>query len=252
MKKLLLFCLLLFISAESIQTAAQESKETKKEQGIFNSVAVGLGVGTTGINIDVASPIGNHFALRGEVNIMPGFSYSDEVDASVLNSATEQVYAPINVEGSLARTTGALLLNVYPFKSSSFFVCGGAYFGGAKFIKIEGHSDELQQLVTEGKEAGIEIGDYFIPVDKNGNVNGGLKVNSFRPYLGLGFGRAVPKKRIGFMFELGVQFHGTPEVYADNAELTAINTVADNEFSDIIDKLTVYPVLKFRLCGRIF
>ena len=150
MKKLLLFCLLLFISAESIQTAAQESKETKKEQGIFNSVAVGLGVGTTGINIDVASPIGNHFALRGEVNIMPGFSYSDEVDASVLNSATEQVYAPINVEGSLARTTGALLLNVYPFKSSSFFVCGGAYFGGAKFIKIEGHSDELQQLVTEG------------------------------------------------------------------------------------------------------
>lgn len=42
MKKLLLFCLLLFISAESIQTAAQESKETKKEQGIFNSVAVGL------------------------------------------------------------------------------------------------------------------------------------------------------------------------------------------------------------------
>ena len=66
MKKLLLFCLLLFISAESIQTAAQESKETKKEQGIFNSVAVGLGVGTTGINIDVASPIGNHFALRGD------------------------------------------------------------------------------------------------------------------------------------------------------------------------------------------
>ena len=55
MKKLLLFCLLLFISEESIQTAAQESKETKKEQGIFNSVAVGLGVGTTSINIDVAS-----------------------------------------------------------------------------------------------------------------------------------------------------------------------------------------------------
>ena len=40
MKKLLLFCLLLFISAESIQTAAQESKETKKEQGIFNLVAL--------------------------------------------------------------------------------------------------------------------------------------------------------------------------------------------------------------------
>ena len=54
------------------------------------------------------------------------------------------------------------------------------------------------------------------------------------------------------MFELGVQFHGTPKVYADNSDLTAISAVADNEFSDIIDKLTVYPVLKFRLSGRIF
>ena len=89
-------------------------------------------------------------------------------------------------------------------------------------------------------------------MDENGNVSGGLKVASFRPYLGLGFGRAVPRKRLGFMFELGVQFHKTPEVYADNADLTSLNEMADNDFSDIIDKLTVYPVLKFRLCGRIF
>lgn len=38
MKKLLLFCFLLFIGAESMQTVAQESKETKKEQGVFNSI----------------------------------------------------------------------------------------------------------------------------------------------------------------------------------------------------------------------
>ena len=47
-------------------------------------------------------------------------------------------------------------------------------------------------------------------MDNNGNVSGGLKVSGFRPYLGLGFGRAVPKKRVGVMFELGVQFHGKP------------------------------------------
>ena len=27
---------------------------------------------------------------------------------------------------------------------------------------------------------------------------------------------------------------------------------ADNEFSDILDKINVYPVLRFRLCGKIF
>lgn len=81
----------------------------------------------------------------------------------------------------------------------------------------------------------------------------GLKVASFRPYLGLGFGRAVPRKnRVGFMFEMGVQFHKIPEVYSDYGELKQLNEMADNDFSDIIDKLTIYPVLKFRLCGKIF
>ena len=98
----------------------------------------------------------------------------------------------------------------------------------------------------------IEIGNYRIPVDQNGNISGGLKVSSFRPYLGLGFGRAIPKKRIGFMFEMGVQFHNTPKVYTNNGDLSDLTAEADNDFTDIIDKLTVYPVLKFRLCGKIF
>jgi hypothetical protein len=96
------------------------------------------------------------------------------------------------------------------------------------------------------------IGDYTIPVDKNGNVSGGLKVANFRPYVGLGFGRVVPKKRINFMFEMGVQFHKTPEVYTDYGDLGSALEEADDAFSDIIEKITIYPVLKLRLNGRIF
>lgn len=86
----------------------------------------------------------------------------------------------------------------------------------------------MAELIKEGQEVGIEIGNYRIPVDQNGNISGGLKVSSFRPYLGLGFGRAIPKKRIGFMFEMGVQFHNTPKVYTNNgdlSDLTAEDTV---------------------------
>ena len=79
-----------------------------------------------------------------------------------------------------------------------------------------------------------------------------MKVAGFRPYVGLGFGRAVPKNRINLAFELGVQFHGTPEVYSDNGDLGNLINEADNEYTDIINKLTVYPVLKLRLSGRIF
>ncbi len=74
-----------------------------------------------------------------------------------------------------------------------------------------------------------------------------------RPYLGLGFGRLVPQKRVGFMFELGVQFHGTPKVYSTEGNLEELNGYnADDELSKIVENLTVYPVLKLRLCGRIF
>jgi hypothetical protein len=76
-------------------------------------------------------------------------------------------------------------------------------------------------------------------------------VKESRPYFGIGFGRAVPKKRVGFMFELGAQLHGTPEIYTNTGKLEILTEEADNKYSDIINNVKVYPVLKFRLCGRI-
>ena len=134
-------------------------------------------------------------------------------------------------------------MNYYPFKKRFFlFDCWCLLWRG-NFIKINGHSDELKELVAEAGKAGIVIGDYMIPVDKNGNVSGGLKVSNFRPYVGLGFGQAVPKKRLGVMFELGVQFHGKPDVYTDYGNVNNLldEVDPDDTFSKIMDKLTVYP-----------
>ena len=223
MKRLLLLCLTYIMCVGNHQMAAQDSSESP---GIFNSLAVGVSASTTGIGIDVASPIGSYLAVRAGVSFMPNFTYSTDVDVDIEGSYEGNIPTSIDVEGGMGRTAGEILLNVYPFKSSSFFVCGGAYFGGGKLIKIKGHSDELAELIKEGQEVGIEIGNYRIPVD--------------------------PKKRIGFMFEMGVQFHNTPKVYTNNGDLSDLTAEADNDFTDIIDKLTVYPVLKFRLCGKIF
>ena len=35
------------------------------QKDLFNSLAVGVGVGTTGVDVNVATPITSHFALRG-------------------------------------------------------------------------------------------------------------------------------------------------------------------------------------------
>ena len=252
MRKLFLLCGIC-LSLFSVNLNAQE-----KKLGYFNSLSIGANVGTTGWGFDIATPIGQHFALRAGFTIMPNFSYTDEVDVSIEYIPDGEIPAYIDAEGSMGRTSGEVLLNIYPFKRSSFFITGGAVFGGDKLIKIKGHSDELADYMEQvsnynGTLPGIEIGDYVIPVDKNGNISGGLKVSNFRPYFGLGFGRIVPKnKRVGFLFELGVQLHGTPEVYTDYGSIDNLLEAADNDFSEIIDKITVYPVLRFRLCGKLF
>lgn len=261
MRKLFLLCVLCLLTIGAY-LHAQEKQDRKL--GYLNSFAIGVNIGTTGWGVDIATPIGQYLALRAGVTIMPNISYSDDVDVSIdYNSSyypDASIPTSIEVEGGMGRTAGEILLNLYPFKRSSFFLTGGAVFGGDKLIKVKGHSDELANYMQDFTNSvngvslpGIEIGDYTIPVDKNGNVSGGIKVSSFRPYLGLGFGRIVPKnKRIGFLFELGVQIHGTPEVYTDYGSLGTLLEEADNDFSEILDKVTVYPVMRFRLCGKFF
>ena len=160
MKRLLLLCLTYIMCVGNHQMAAQDSSESP---GIFNSLAVGVSASTTGIGIDVASPIGSYLAVRAGVSFMPNFTYSTDVDVDIEGSYEGNIPTSIDVEGGMGRTAGEILLNVYPFKSASFFVCGGAYFGGGKLIKIKGHSDELAELIKEGQEVGIEIGNYRIP-----------------------------------------------------------------------------------------
>lgn len=243
MKRIILLCALIALSAISVSA--------QKELGIFNTLSVGVSAGTTGIGVDVATPVTPHFAIRGGVSFMPGIKISTDVDVDLTDPNLGSYPTNLDLEGSMSRASGDLLVNYYPFLSSSFFVTAGAYFGGSKLVKIDGHSDKLKEYVDKGGNAGIVIGDQTIPVDKNGNVAGGLKVSGFRPYIGVGFGRAVPKKRLGVMFEFGVQFHGTPKVYTSAGELGNALGDGDDSFTKIMDKLTVYPVMKIRFCGRL-
>lgn len=125
--------------------------------------------------------------------------------------------------------------------------------GGDKLVKITGHNDDLKQYNAQDRGYNVEIGDYQIPVDKNGDVAGGVKVKNFRPYLGLGFGRLIPKKRFGARFEIGAQFQGKPVVYADGVgDLTKVmDQDTDDDISKFMDWLQVYPVMKLSLRGRI-
>ncbi len=195
----------------------------------------------------------------------------------------------INVEGKFSNTTWHVLFDIYPFaKSSSFRITTGLYFGPDKVVSVynedqgalrvvtdynetydklrQSNNADVQSLIAEKglKRVGVELGDYFITPNpaERGDVEAKIKVSSVRPYIGIGFGRGVPKKRVGCQFDLGVQFWSTPKVYAPtynkNTE-TYINeqledTKAGGDGGDVlktISKISVYPSMTLRIVGRI-
>lgn len=219
--------------------------------GVFKHLGVGLNVSTTGIGFDLATDLTKYVGLRAGVSFMPSFNVNGDLDVEYAMDDLPTIEDNIKAKGSFKRTTCEVLVDFYPL-GGSFFLTGGFSFGGDKLVSITAHSDKIQELGLAG--ANVLIDKYQLPIDRNGDVNGEIRVKKFRPYLGIGFGsRAVPKGRVAFRTELGVQFHGHPKVTANGEDvLEMVGKTADDDISKIVDKLTVYPVLKFRLVGRIF
>lgn len=194
----------------------------------------------------------------------------------------------MSVEGKLSNTTFHFLVDAYPFgDASSFHITAGAYFGPEKVIKVYNKDEGFMMPVNQWNEAvnghtylnptaaaiiagqkmiGVELGDYFVTpdaTDSENNVEASIKVGGFRPYLGIGFGRAVPKGRVGVQFDLGCQFWGSPEVVAptydkDSGQYTRETTLEESNAGGdaggvikVISKVSVYPCMTLRITGRI-
>lgn len=100
----------------------------------------------------------------------------------------------VRLDAKFGRTYADLKFDVYPFGNrGNFFVTAGLSFGGSDLMSIKGHSEKVEEYGPAIKDYGINIGDYNIPFDEKGEIKGGVKVKKVRPYLGLGFGRLIPK-----------------------------------------------------------
>ena len=238
---------------------------------LFNHLAVGVNVGTTGIGADIAMPVTRFFDVEAGVHIMPKIKYNTNLHLNLPTSTINTFLPePINIDnvpiqGKLKMLNGSVLINFYPIPISSFHVTAGAFFGGEDVAEVYNTINGQLIPVNQANEIinannlpidpiGLELGNYLLTPDAQGNVRATLKTKNFKPYVGIGFGRAVPKRRIGFKFDLGAMFWGSPEVIDHNGvSLTKQDWDGkDGGAFKVISKIKVYPVLKFRLCGRIF
>lgn len=217
-------------------------------------------------------------------------------EVQALNKLNNQGFNDkITVDGTakLKMTNFKLMLEYYPSVNSTFHVTGGMFIGSGDLLEINGTADKtswnlLQQGITLNNQIknlenkypqqvhGMSVKDFegslsynidgqTVFIDPSNNqANAKIAINNVKPYIGIGFGRAIPMKhRLGFQFEIGCWFHGKPKLEGanvmseDESRIWAMShsVDSDKDIDDVaktIKKISVYPQITFRLTGRIF
>lgn len=169
------------------------------------------------------------------------------------------------------------LLQYYPSKNHTFHFTAGVMIGQEDFLNLSGDIDKaswtnynnivaaarnlnnqlpIDQQVTIDDKLRFKIDEQVMEIDNNGHVEADVTYSKIKPYFGIGFGKAIPEnKRVGFQFELGAWYHGSPKIESDweNSSIDP-ETVSEgiDGVGDILSKIQVMPTITFRITGRLF
>ena len=230
----------------------------------FRHLGLGIKASTLGYGFEATTTLSNLFILRLGVNLTEGLNigkYNFDLPDSDGDLYKRFGYIPdYRVKPGLKLTHGNLLLDFHP--AGIFHITVGAFIGESKF-KLSGqlvnpnHKNEPAKLLPGYNWPVVEVGDREVELT-NGRADLELKLGKsiFKPYLGLGLGRALPKNnRISFKLELGVLLQKGYSIKA-NGEVLDFSSSDEQEFIDIHDNLTSYikfwPMLNLQFSFRIF
>jgi hypothetical protein len=189
-----------------------------------------LKLGTTGPGADITIGFNNKLSLRA------GYNYF----SNTIRSDGEEEYDDDETELLLKLETAPVLLDWHPF-SGPFRLSVGAVYNNNQGVMTVWPVDTYDFNDVDYQVERYDLKIAFEPIS---------------PYIGLGFGNAAHKRRrLAFAFDLGVIYHGAPQVsmqaIASNpAQQSALDRDVDAEVADLEDTLkaiSIYPVITFGL-----
>ena len=161
-------------------------------------------------------------------------------------------YIPISINKYQADFSGSVLIanadvklgsiglyaDWHPFKNS-FKITGGAAY---MLTQIKGNANVRDS---------VKQGEITIPPNSVGKISVGIETLPIAPYIGIGFGRAVPKNRVGFGVEMGTYYIGSPKL---SFVCTGLLEPTSNQEVVLKDNLKSYqwlPQMLFKLTIKI-
>ena len=302
---------------ESFSTASSDNVQA------FKNLDLSVTAGTTGIGLDVATPLNKNLQVRGGFAFMPHFHHTMNFDIQVgdhkeskYNEKGERVESrfdrlskylkdftgyevddEVDMIGKPTYYNFKLMLDWFPFRKKNWHFTAGAFIGNSRIAKAYNTTEDMPSLVAVGiynnlyekvlneepvfgnvelppdicdkfmsyGRMGIHVGDhvsdgspYMMEPDANSMVKASVKVNSFKPYVGFGYGSAISKdKKLHASFDCGTMFWGgTPQIIThDGTNLAKDVRNIDGKVGDYVDLIKgfkVFPVINLRVTYRIF
>lgn len=214
------------IENQEIKPAVKSDKKVAK-----NSIAVYGGL--PGYAIGYGRKLNDHFTAR--VNYA---SFNTNQNLENLEFSNRKVNAGIGYKYQAVD----LFFDFLPAKKSSFkFVVGASYLSN------------METSILLAAASGEKFGDIVLTKDQIGDVFIDAKWSGISPYIAMGFGRTVPKHRVGFGFEIGGHFLGKSDFTFDATKtlLPLVETEKETkDFEKFIDAITFLPTIQFHLAYK--
>jgi hypothetical protein len=232
MRKLVYLFLLVGLGSSTV--LGQESSDTTTAEKSVDKYpmwqkrsAIGISAGLPGFGLDYAYNINRSLNLR--VGFL-AFSLSD------FNTDLDISGQSVNVNANLNSTVFDLMLEYHPTTNKAFkLVVGLSYLDNVG----------VNTLVLLNDDIGY--GDLIIDNEEIGDIDITLDYTGIAPYLGFGFGRAVPKKRAGFSIELGAYYTGGPDVTIEASGMLENTSEEEQELEDNLSSYSWIPRAMMRL-----
>ncbi len=330
------FIAISLLMASTSFAQVQTTEKSADGKNLFNHLDGSITLGTTGIGVDLAMPIGNIVQVRTGFTFYPhyeqtmhfGVQVGDDTDPEVqdqkfnkLSNTLNEMFAfevdrNVDMKGKPTMKNFKLLVDVFPFRNKHWHVTTGFYWGSSTIATaenatydatslvsvaiynkiferveasyesyqrfLEGDPSDLVPYIKVGDQElvaseelynkfqsygrmGVHIGDYKdgtpyrMEPDENNMVSCRIKTNSFRPYLGFGYGGRLSKHndRNWVSFDCGAMFWGgTPRIITHEGvdlakDVTNISGKV-GRYVDFFKAFKVCPVLEVRFTHRIF
>lgn len=216
--------------------------------------------------------------------------------AQMMKSLTGiEVNDQIKMVGEPKMCNAKVLLDVYPLRDKHWHVTAGFYWGGSTIAKATNSIEDMSSLlaiciynemydkalidepiisvggmdiyrpdIVNYGRMGVNIGkyasdgtSYVMEPDENGMVSARIKVNKFKPYLGVGYdGTFRRTNKWSYGVDGGIMmWGGTPKVLIhDGTDLVKDIVGIDGKvgkYVNFFNAMKVYPTLNFRISYNI-